>query len=232
MKPILLAAAAVLLGGCEINLERGGPDEHQTQSVDLDKSEMVRVDIKMGAGELHVDGGSPKLMDADFTYNIPAWKPQVSYTSSGFRGTLLIEQPGHTHGGTNLHYRWDVRLNDKVPMDVVTDLGAGQARMDLGSLDLRSVQVHMGVGEMRLDLRGTPKRDYNVEIHGGVGQATVYLPASVGVVASAKGGIGNITVNGLERRGDVWINPAHENAPVTIHLDVHGGVGEIRLIAQ
>jgi N-terminal domain of toast_rack, DUF2154 len=226
-------ALAVALTGCTVSFnENSGPEQHETQSIELDKSEMVRVEIKLGAGELQVDGGASKLMDADFTYNIPSWKPTVNYTSSGFRGTLRIEQPGHSHGGSHVNYKWNVRLNDKVPLDISAEFGAGEARMNLGSLDLRSVRVNMGVGEARVDLRGKPTRDYSVEINGGVGQATVYLPRDVGVVAKAAGGIGNISVRGLEKRGGQYINPGHENSPVTIHLDVHGGVGEINLIAE
>ena len=237
MKRALLASLAVALAfslaGCVIDFNHStGPDQHETQSIELDKAEMVRVEIKLGAGELTVDGGASKLMDGDFTYNIPSWKPSVKYTSSGFRGTLRIEQPGGSHGGSHVNYKWNVRLNDKVPMDISAEFGAGEARMNLGSLDLRSVRVNMGVGEVRVDLRGKPARDYTVEINGGVGQATVYLPHDVGVIAKAAGGIGNISVRGLEKHGGQYINPAHENAPVTIHLDVHGGVGEINLIAE
>ncbi|HTS76477.1 MAG TPA: toast rack family protein [Bryobacteraceae bacterium] len=232
MKPALVAAAAFLLAGCVVDMERTGPEEHETKSIDLDKSEMVRVDLKMGAGELNVNGGSSKLMDADFTYNVASWKPQVTYTSSGFRGNLTIEQPAHSHGGSRAHYRWEVRLNDQVPMDVHAELGAGKATMNLGSLDLRSVRVDMGVGEMRLDLTGKPMRDYTVNINGGVGHAMVFLPRDAGIVANASGGIGNISVRGLEKRGGQWINPAHENAPVTIHLDIQGGIGQIELVAE
>lgn len=232
MKSALIAVAAMALGGCEINVEHTGPDRIENQSIDLDKSEMVRVELKMGAGELHLDGGAAKLMEAEFTYNVPSWKPIVKYDSTGFRGNLLVEQAGHAHAGSHSNYRWNIRLNDKVPMDVNTELGAGEARLNLGTLDLRSVRVNMGVGEMRLDLRGKPSRDYTVEIHGGVGQANVYLPREAGIIANATGGIGNISVTGLEKRGGLWINPAHENAAVTIHVDIHGGVGEIHLVAD
>src|SRR5271168_4915314 len=170
MRPALLALAAFATGGCVINVERAGPLDHDRQSIDLDKAEMVRAEFKMGAGELTVEGGSPKLIDADFSYNIASWKPSIKYTSSGFRGNLTVEQPHMAHAGGKVKYRWDLRLNDQVPMDVVTELGAGEARMNLGGLNLRSVQVHMGVGEVRLDLRGKPSRDYSVAINGGVGQ--------------------------------------------------------------
>lgn len=226
----LLLPLALGLGGCMI--EHGGPLEHESKSIDLDKSEMVRVDLKMGAGEMQIDGGSQKLMDADFDYNIPSWKPVVHYEASGFRGQLRIEQPGGAHGGSHSTYKWKVRLNNTVPLDVTTELGAGEAQMTLGSLNLRSLDVSMGVGEARVDLKGKPTHDYSVKISGGVGHATVYLPNDVSIIATAHGGIGDINIRGLEKRGSSWINAAHENGPVTIHLDVNGGIGQIEIIAE
>ena len=135
------------------------------------------------------------------------------------------------HGGSYV-YKWNLRLNDSIPLDLLADLGAGEADLNLGTLNLRSLQVNMGVGEIRLDLRGKPKRDYTVEINGGVGHARVYLPNDVGILATAAGGIGDVSVRGLEKRGGLWINPAHENAPVTIHLDIKGGIGAIEVIAE
>jgi hypothetical protein len=46
------------------------------------------------------------------------------------------------------------------------------------------------------------------------------------------GGIGEVNVSGLEKRNGRWINPGHENDPVTIRVDVKGGIGQIDLIAQ
>ena len=105
--------------------------------------------------------------------------------------------------------------------------------MDLGELNLRSVDVNMGVGEVTLDLRGrTPARSYDVRINGGVGQANVHLPRDVAIYATAQGGIGDIHVEGLERRGNHWVNAAKLDSPVTIRVDVKGGIGEIRLVAD
>ncbi|MEP6962283.1 MAG: hypothetical protein ABI995_09395, partial [Acidobacteriota bacterium] len=66
----------------------------------------------------------------------------------------------------------------------------------------------------------------------GVGQATVHLPRSVAISATAQGGIGDINVEGLEKRNDRWINPSQENNPITIRVEVKGGVGEIKIIAE
>jgi predicted membrane protein len=104
--------------------------------------------------------------------------------------------------------------------------------MDLGSLSLRSVEVHMGVGKVDMDLRGNPKHNYDVRIRGGIGEATVRLPAGAGVYAEGSGGIGEIKTQGLRREGGHWVNDAYEDAKVRIHLDIHGGIGSIRLIGD
>ena len=87
-----LTVGIAFLAGCA-NSVHLGPPEHDTKVLELDKSELTRVEIKMGAGELHVDGGSPKLMEANFEYQGLGSKPQVDYHSTGVRGDIQIHAP-------------------------------------------------------------------------------------------------------------------------------------------
>jgi hypothetical protein len=224
-------AIVVALCGCAV--ESAGPTQHDYRSIELDQSEIVHVNLHMGAGHMRVGAGTQKLMRADFSYNIPSWKPYVHYTSSAGRADLSIEQPGgsRSHFG-HTRYEWDVRLNRDVPLALNVNCGAGDADLDVGSLALRSVEVDMGVGRMNLDLRGHPKRDYDVRIRGGVGEVTVRLPQDVGVSAEAEGGIGEIKASGLHKDGRHYSNEAYGHSKVAIHLDVKGGIGEIRLIEE
>jgi len=229
---VVVAAIALSLAGLTgcVEFEPSGPPRTETRSVELDKSELVSVELKMGAGDLNVRGGSSKLMESEFRYSRPGSRPEVHYDASGFRGHLVVEEPSHGAHGGNSNYRWDVRLNDEKPIDLEIHFGAGNGRLDLGSLTLRSLVVHMGVGELRVDLRGTPKNDYNVSVHGGIGEATIYLPSGVGVVADAKGGIGGISARGLQHRDGRYVNDEYGHSKTTIRLDVHGCIGSINLI--
>ena len=223
--PIVLLAAA-----CSI--DSAGETKREQQSIDLDGSQSARVNLEMSAGELNISGGAAKLIEAEFAYNVDRLKPAVEHRSSGTESDIRISQSETSGLSLGAMSRWDLRLNDGVSMDVVAKLGAGQAEMNLGNLNLRNLEVGIGAGQVHVDLRGTPKRGYGVRINGGVGETVVYLPRSVGISATAAGGLGSISVNGLEKRGDRWINAGHENDAVQITVDIKGGIGEIQVNAQ
>lgn len=235
MSKYLAAAAGIsllFLAGCDLERVSAGAIQNESRTVDRDKSELVRAEIKLGAGELHVRGGAEKLLEANFRYNVPAWKPEIRYHATGFRGVLSIEQPGHGGPGKDVTYDWDLRFNNDTPLDMIVHVGAGEARLDAGSLWLRSLEVNMGVGELKLDLRGTPKQDYDVRVRGGVGEATIQLPTGVGVMAEATGGLGGVNVLGLKKRGNRYSNDLYDIAKVRVHVDVKGGIGSVNLFAN
>jgi hypothetical protein len=70
-----------------------GPLETESKSVEVGRAESVRAEITMGAGKLKVAGGADQLFEGEFTYNVPEWRPEVTYSVKGSKGKLVIEQP-------------------------------------------------------------------------------------------------------------------------------------------
>ena len=96
---MVAAVAAVFLGGaCGPPRVEVGELETETRSVDPENAESVRADLRMAIGELNVTGGADGLMEADFAYNVPDWRPQVSYEVVGDSGELSVEQQGLGEG--------------------------------------------------------------------------------------------------------------------------------------
>lgn len=230
---LLRAALALALAPVSCVYDGGspsGPLQTESRSVPLGDAKSVRVEIKMGAGEIKLTGGARELLEAEFSYNRPRWKPEVDYRVAGGHGTLTIRQPEHTGGPVGPgRYVWDLRFNDKVPMELEVHLGAGKSDLILGSLSLTRLDLHMGVGETLVDLTGSWKNDLEARVHGGIGKATVRLPSDVGVRVRAKGGLGEIRAGTLKRQGDAYVNDACGRSPVTLNVDVEGGIGEINL---
>lgn len=229
---VLLVAVSALIGtSCDFDHTPTGPLQNEPFSLDRGNVEYANIELDMRAGEMRLRGGAAKLIEGSFEYNVPAWKPEVQSSMNGSHATVTIRQPERFHPSGNKRNVWDLQLNDQTITDLALNCGAGQARLDLGNLMLREVTVHMGAGQVDLDLRGKPSRDYDVNVSGGVGQATIHLPEGVGIWAEAHGGIGSITVTGLDKQGDHWQNSLYDNSKVNVRVKVQGGIGEIRIIA-
>ena len=211
-------------------------DEPRTDSraVALNGAEAARVELEVGVGELALrGGGSPGgLLNADFTYNVDDWEPEFDYRIDGTEGTLTLRQPDEDRAflwWQDAENEWDVRLNDAVPTDLTVKLGVGESVLQLGGLSLTGLAVEAGIGETDLDLSGAWNRNLDARIESGVGEVTVTLPKDVGVRVEADQGLGDVDAEGLIKDGDVYVNAAYGESPVTLHLEVKTGVGEINL---
>jgi hypothetical protein len=200
------------------------------ESIDRRDAQSVSVTVEMPAGDLHVDSGGSKLLDADFAYDSSLRRPDITYSVDSGHGELRISQREEHHvqfGPT--HDTWNLHLARDVPMEMRVNMGAGRNDLHLGGLQITRVEVAMGAGLLTADLTGDWKQDLEADFRGGAGNATIRLPDNVGVVARAKGGFGSVEANGLIKEGDVFVNAAYGKSPVTLHVNVEGGAGVIRL---
>ena len=224
---LLFIVPLLLIVACDREDWDAGPPQAESQTVKLGEAKWARVEIEMGAGELNVGSGAKELLEADFTYGSSWSRPQVEYHVGAGQGRLKVSQPSSSHGRGGGHNKWDLHLSKNVPLELKVEQGAGRARLTLGGLALSRLDVDMGAGEAIVDLTGDWKNDLTANIQGGVGKATIRLPSDVGVRASAQGGIGAIHVHGLKKDGDAYVNEAYGKSPVTVKVQVEGGVGEI-----
>jgi len=245
----LVVSFLLLLAGCTVV----GKPQEESKAVDLGRAKLVSTRIKMDTGKLEIAGGTDQLLEADFSYNVASWKPRIDYEISGIRGELTVEQPPGAKGAPlgKVLYRWELRLNEDVPMDLAINLGVGRSDFRLGDLLLERLNIKAGAGNMDLDLTGKPslislnldigagdvevdlrgdwKDNLDASIKGGVGDVKLRLPGDVGVRVDARRGIGDIHVKGLSKKAGAYVNRAYGRSGVTLHIDIKAGVGEISL---
>src|SRR5258708_13954554 len=173
--------------------DSGDSFPNYTQEViDLEGDKSVSATLRMGAGQMNVNGGSSHLLNADFRFDRQFDNPTVDYHVSDGKGILDVNQEsGHINFGPSDN-TWDLNLSDDVPIDLRVEMGAGQGNLKLHGMDVTEVELNIGAGQVVLDLTGPRKSDLNVSVKGGVGQATIRLPKDVGVSAHASGGIGSV----------------------------------------
>lgn len=202
---------------------------HRSQVVETQGAKAVRMSVKMPAGNLRMDGGADHLLNADFSYGSGWLAPTIDYSVSDGSGDLDIGQGSNNQVMIQTDNSWDLRVNDTIPLDLEVDLGAGRGEFRFAKVNLTRFQLNIGAGEARVDLSGERAKDLEADIHGGVGEATILLPKTVGVVATVHGGLGSIDTRGLKEDGGQYVNDAYGKSPTTIHLTVNGGIGSIKL---
>jgi hypothetical protein len=247
-----LGLAVLFFTACIASVEVGELREER-EALDLLGTESVDVEIDMGVGTLDLGGGSDRLVDAEFRYNVEEWKPAIDYAVENGRGKLRLRQTGTKARRVPRQAKceWDLKLNGDVPMvldvdlgagrgtlrladlnltEAAVDLGAGEVLIDLsGNASLSKLDVGMGAGNATLDLSGSWADDLEAEINGGVGECTVILPTATGARVRVDKGIGKLNIAGLRKDGDYYVNDAYGTTDATLHVDVAAGVGSINL---
>jgi hypothetical protein len=229
---IAMIGAMLCLTACDYHGEPNGPLQTLPVNIPLAHSERANMEMDMAAGEFNLEGGATDLLSGTIEYDVGSWKPAIETATVGNSTDVTIKQPEGHHPHGNARYIWDLKVNDRVLLDLGLNCGAGHETLRLGDTRLRTLNVHIGAGQVDVDLRGHPTHDYDVAVSGGVGQATVHLPQEVGIRAEAHGGIGQINVTGLEKKGDHWENATYDTAKVTVRVKVEGGIGQISILAD
>ncbi|MGB8953682.1 MAG: toast rack family protein [Candidatus Aminicenantales bacterium] len=226
--PLILILSLIL--GCLVACVRVGEMEEESQKIPLGDAESLDIHLRMNAGEMRIQGGTSELMDGYFQYNIRRWKPKIEHKIADSKGILTIQQrksSGIPLGKTR--NRWEISFNPHLPLDLEIDFGAGEARLDFQELHLRHLDVHMGVGDLTLNLAGERKFSMNGAIKGGIGHATIYLPQNIGVRVTVDGGIGSVNASGFMKSGETYTNKAFGTTDVSIDLKIKAGIGSIDL---
>jgi hypothetical protein len=232
---MIILGVFVISLGCSfsdfhINSVDVGEMQYESKTVELGDADEVQVDIRMGAGQLNIDNRAESLMEADFTYNIESWAPQISYSVEDNQGRLTVRQPqtNDISVNGNMKYEWNLRFARDIPMKMRIDCGASDHDLDLAELSITSLDVKIGAGNVKfnltknpelqdvefnigagnvdIDLDGVWEQDVDIAIQGGVGRILLRLPQDTGVRVEVSKGVANVESDGLSRNGNTYTN--------------------------
>lgn len=209
----------------------------ETLEVDRENATSVHAEMQIRVGHLTISGGSGTLMEGTFarsgssgSTNASSLMPDVRYTVDDGQGLLFVcqttlQEPG-AHDGVGTV--WDLRLNDRVPLDLSVTLGVGRSTLDVGGLNLTALDIRTGVGETILDLDGID-HDLDVQISGGIGEIVITVPGEAGILVDADMGIADVNAPGFTRTGSRYANEQYGKANATIRIVLDQGIGEVTI---
>ncbi|MEI5906629.1 toast rack family protein [Bacillus spongiae] len=234
---VFVSCLSILLVGCiNITVSSDGEKKDKQIMIKKDDAEALEVEIDIKVGELTLNQGTDHWLEGNVSYNVERPVPESNYKKQGEIGVIELSEPAGDKGinlGNNIENNWDLRLTNDVPIDLKVDTGASESTLNLQDIELSSLDIHSGVGELTVDLTGNRSNSFTGKIDTGIGETTVLLPKDIGVRLKVDNGIGSISTNGLIRESSgVYVNEAFEKSDIIIDLDVDMGIGEVNLKMQ
>jgi hypothetical protein len=249
--PALLATVGIVLASaaCRAPASKGPKVMSMDRKVALGQAESTQVSVAIGFGDLVVSGGAEGALDAHFQYDMPDWKPKVTYAVADGLGRLEVQQPSSDSSARSrdaryhwdikepgkirvqardVRYSWNLKLPSKVPTDLTIEMGAGKVKLDTRGMRLRRLKVAAGAGEGSIDL-STVASDLTAKIEAGVGKLVLLVPTDVGVRVKADG-IGSLHAADLTHSDEGWTNAVWAKAKASIRVDI-AGIGDVEVKA-
>jgi len=232
---LALMVILLMVSGCT-TIEVG---ELQTESVsvELENADSVDVELDMSRGEMNIAGGADKLLDAEFRYNVAAWKPEIEYNVIEDKGKLIVRQP-REEGivGSNATNEWDLRLNEDVPMDLSIDMSSGNCDLNMDSALLKTLEIDYSNGNVDVTLIGNQSLLKSVNMDMSSGSASLdlsgdYPSLSAMVIKSNNGDVDTDLTGNYSAMSSVDIDVSNGNvlADLTGHW---GSDAQVKMIAS
>jgi hypothetical protein len=128
------------------------PGESKILNIDEtypEKTDPFTIHLSMGAGKLNIDKGDAKIIEGTVQYNIPSWQPSVTRSS----GKISIDQNANWKAGIptgELTNKWDLKLGERVPINLVLDAGAYEGTLNLGGIPLTRLEINDGASNAKV----------------------------------------------------------------------------------
>ena len=166
----------------------------------LKNTEKTLISLEMNQGSINLSSGTgPGIISGTLKSKYSVSGPSQSYSEAGDTGTFVISQEASRfYEIIDKEDEWNLTVSTDVPADVSINCHIGDVSVDTGSLDLSSLQIMSGTGDVLVNLSSYTGKHLPVSVYAGIGSVKILLPPYASVAADTENGIGSRTISGLE----------------------------------
>lgn len=160
------------------------------------RNELAKLMMKMGSGELYVNGGNLPLLEASLPKDLVTLKHEVKENTD----LVTIEDENTSFNlKRSTEAVYDLTLSENQSWEISIDTGAIDALLDLRTLSVSEVLVNMGAGDIELVLSDLSDH-MAVEINSGASDITISVPRSVGFSLEMGSVINDVAIEGAYKK--------------------------------
>lgn len=227
--PLLLVLVGVLF------LLRGsmGRMRLQRESVSLSRQGAKRAHLRLqhGAGRLSIGPGADEaeILRGEFSGGVDE---HTDHQGESVRVRLAVpssrwvDLPFVGPGGIE----WRLMLAKDLGYELEIDAGAGESKLDLSDLKVKSLSLKTGASSTEVDLPSVVEMG-EVRVEAGLASVELRVPTGVAARIKTEAGLAEIDIDEgrFPRRGDAYQSTDFDSAVRRIDIDIQTGLGSIKV---
>jgi hypothetical protein len=125
-------------------------------------------------------------------------------------------------------WEWDLQLTTAVPIDLQTNMGAGQMLLDLSQLQLTALETNLGAGDVQVTL--PEGSDFSGKLEAAVGQIVIIVPEGVGVSVDTNTLLVSVKApDNYSGNDGRYTSPGYDSADFQVELEVGLVIGSVSI---
>ena len=136
--------------------------------------------------------------------------------------------PGNWIGGKGLE--WNFGMSDEIPLDLVFEIGAVDARLDLSSLKVRNLALETGASSTRIMLPKAAGMTH-MKVEAGAASVEIEVPDGVEARIDADAGLASLDVDQARfpKTNGIYQSAAYDTAENKVDIRIETGVSSIEI---
>jgi len=205
----------------------------ESGSIDLEGAARAMVLVKHGAGRLSVSGGaeSGKLVSGVFANGLDA---RVKKDGDSLNVVMQPQTPPFPEvifpwtWMSGRGFEWDFAFTNNIPIDLVFEIGAVDAHLDLSEILVKDLALKTGASSTDLKLPAGAGMTH-LKVESGVASVKIQIPQGVAARIETQGGLSSISVdqNRFPKQNGYYISGDYETAENKVDIRIETGVGSV-----
>lgn len=201
-------------------------------AVDLQKASTGQLNLEVPVGPLHIAGGAATDQFVNGTYSLLQNEQlEQDYTVNSGRGTLSLS----TRGNGVMRFprlsgppRWDIKLNNTIPMALKLQLAVGDTVVDLTGTQVNQLDINNAVG--MLDLTLDASQPLKAVVNLPVGRAVIRVPQGTPVIIRGGFAVTLVTMPDGWMRTEGLITSPGGGPSSPIVIEINQPVGLLKIV--
>lgn len=189
-----------------------------------------KIDIKTGAIEFNIDGETDKFIEGEAVSSFSAPDIQIKNSAGTMTADIKTTQEKGFYCCGNFKNTLDLKLNNKIPVDLRVDAGATSLDFNFEKIILNSLDINAGASSLKIKVGDLVQNEAKIVVKAGASSLELSIPKEVGIDLTVKTGMSSKEFESFDKiDNNHYKSQGFDNAIKKISINLETGVSSLKI---